>query len=177
MAWSWSHTEEAYENARLNTHDLSQEELAVILAEWDATTPDEDYGYSGGDLNDFDSEAYERALVERLKLPQDELAAKVWDLACDLRTCDNGGWNAWLCPYGCHTVPFDREGDDEAEPPPAPTVTVTTMTHAQIRACPHFIIDPSHYRPDGSCRCDDPEHTVMRPWGYRWREDLGRWAA
>jgi len=25
----------------------------------------------------------------------------------DQQHCDNGGWNCWLCPSGCHTVPFD----------------------------------------------------------------------
>lgn len=31
-----------------------------------------------------------------------------------------------------------------------------TMRQADIAACPHYIIDPQHYRSDGSCRCDDP---------------------
>jgi hypothetical protein len=27
---------------------------------------------------------------------------------------------------------------------------------------------PEHYREDGSCRCDDPDHTDMDDWGYVW---------
>lgn len=29
----------------------------------------------------------------------------------ELATC---GFNCWVCPTGCHTVPFDRENNDEA---------------------------------------------------------------
>lgn len=47
------------------------------------------------------------------------------------------------------------------------------LIHAKIRMlrpdrCPHAIIVPSHYRDDGSCRCDDPTHTEMEEWGYSW---------
>ena len=41
------------------------------------------------------------------------------NLAACLRqkTCDNGGWNAWMCPYGCHPhcVDFGPE-DSELHP-------------------------------------------------------------
>lgn len=43
-----------------------------------------------------------------------------------------------------------------------------TISSADIRACPHYIMVPEHYRADGSCRCDDPDATVMAEWGYRW---------
>lgn len=45
-----------------------------------------------------------------------------------------------------------------------------TIRQSDIRKCPFAIMMvPEHYRPDGTCRCDDPEHRaqVMIPeWGY-----------
>jgi hypothetical protein len=40
-------------------------------------------------------------------------------------------------------------------------------------ACPFTIMDVSHYRPDGSCKCDDPaeQARMIREWGYT-REDF-----
>lgn len=39
--------------------------------------------------------------------------------------------------------------------------------------CPHFIFAGEHYREDGSCKCDDPNETIMAAWGYVWRK--GQW--
>ena len=44
---------------------------------------------------------------------------------------------------------------------------------SDVRACPHLIMVPEHYRDDGSCRCDDPEHKEMVKAGYEWRD--GEW--
>jgi hypothetical protein len=41
------------------------------------------------------------------------------------------------------------------------------------RVCPHRIFAGEHYRDDGSCKCDDPNETVMAEWGYTWRD--GSW--
>jgi len=46
-----------------------------------------------------------------------------------------------------------------------------------IAACAHCILDPEHYRSNGTCRCDDAGHTVMREWGYSWNAETGRWIA
>lgn len=54
---------------------------------------------------------------------------------------------------------------------------VRVLTAAQIRGCQFFIFDPDHYREDGPCRCDDPDHEVMSDWGYDWDEEQGRWVA
>lgn len=48
------------------------------------------------------------------------------------------------------------------------------LDQAAVAACPHFILTPEHYRPDGSCRCNDPEHREMLAWGYTWAD--GRWS-
>lgn len=106
MAWSWSHTAEAYQDAYLNVRDLPRETLVEILAEWHAR----DEGSPDG----FNAEAFEdeRARLAGDLPTTDVLADYVWELASDQQTCDNGGFSAWLCPYGCgpHTVAFDREG-------------------------------------------------------------------
>ena len=111
MAWEWSHTHEAYADAERNLRELPRETLEEILAEWSANAPDgyyDDQGYRG---DDFDQEAYDEGLANAKQLPDDTLADTIWALASDQATCDNGGFKAWLCPYGCgcHTVPFDRQ--------------------------------------------------------------------
>jgi hypothetical protein len=63
-------------------------------------------------------------------------------------------------------------------PPLAPAsdtggVKTWVMQQSMIKACPHFILVPDHYRADGSCRCYDPTATVMAEWGYRW--DGSQW--
>lgn len=47
-------------------------------------------------------------------------------------------------------------------------IATFTLRVADIRACPFAIIHPAHYRPDGSCRCDEPAHRqeMIRDWGY-----------
>ena len=54
-------------------------------------------------------------------------------------------------------------------------VRTYVMQQSMIRACPHFIMVPEHYRADGSCRCDDPTHTVMADWEYTW--DGSQWVS
>jgi hypothetical protein len=43
----------------------------------------------------------------------------------------------------------------------------------KVDECPHLIWVPEHYREDGTCRCDDPDHAVMASWGYEWKD--GAW--
>jgi hypothetical protein len=42
------------------------------------------------------------------------------------------------------------------------------IAHAAIQACPFTILTPDHYRADGSCQCDDPDHRakMIAEWGY-----------
>ena len=58
---------------------------------------------------------------------------------------------------------------------PAGPVLIRALAVADVRRCAHLILDPDHYRDDGSCRCDDPEHASMRDWGYRWNPSAGVW--
>ena len=50
---------------------------------------------------------------------------------------------------------------------------VRLIKHSDIGRCPHVIMVPTHYRDDGSCKCDDPQEQAMmiREWGYS-RADL-----
>lgn len=109
MAWSWSHTAEAYDNARQNIENKDREWLEVCWAEWRAAEPKE---YSE---HEFNEKKYAKALVKAKKLPGDVLASDIWDKASEFATCDNGGFNAYCCPWGCHTVPFDLETSEARE--------------------------------------------------------------
>src|SRR5262245_38923462 len=100
MAWSWSHTSEGTANAYDNLHGMPHEWLAVCRAEWTASRAG-DYGQYHLRLN-----RWEKNLAFAKTLPDDTLADDIWTRASEFQTCDNGGFNAWCCPYGCHTVPF-----------------------------------------------------------------------
>lgn len=39
---------------------------------------------------------------------------------------------------------------------------------SDIAKCGKFILSPTHYRDDGSCRCNDEYHHEMKEWGYVW---------
>jgi len=51
----------------------------------------------------------------------------------------------------------------------------TVLQQSDVLLCPWYILDPMHYRADGSCRCDDPEHSKMLEWGYKWNRKAGEW--
>jgi hypothetical protein len=62
------------------------------------------------------------------------------------------------------------------EQTPLGEAEVYDMPTSMIKACPHFIFVPEHYRDDGTCRCDDnsADNTkLMKEWGYTW--DGKRW--
>ena len=48
------------------------------------------------------------------------------------------------------------------------TTPIRSLPQSAMLACPFFIMVPSHYREDNSCKCDDPtERAVMiQEWGY-----------
>ena len=107
MAWEWSHMHEAYRDAELNVGDLDDSTLAIIYAEWKSKDSREDY--AGG----FNTVKYIRGMTRAVYLIRRGWRASlewvVWNQSSEQATCDNGGFNAWVCPFGCHTVPFDRE--------------------------------------------------------------------
>lgn len=101
MAWEWSHTAEAYADAYNNLHSSPHDWLAIAFAEWKAKEIEE----SDDDRDPFGAE-YEATLEHCATHSVEYLADAIWTRAEEQRLCDNGGWNAWVCPYGCHTVSF-----------------------------------------------------------------------
>lgn len=108
MSWEWSHTPEAYCNARDNVHKLSRKKLREAYAEIKASQKDE-YGCYGGGMCDKEVEQYKTIHKQSKDIPKDILADSVWDFMEEFRTCDRGGHNAYCCPYGCHMVSFSKE--------------------------------------------------------------------
>jgi hypothetical protein len=49
------------------------------------------------------------------------------------------------------------------------------VKQSTIGKCPHLIFDLSHYRTDGTCKCNDPDEQarMIREWGYT-RADFDR---
>jgi hypothetical protein len=101
MAWSWSHTHTAYEAVNENIRRASREFLEVAYAEWKGAE-------NIDTLARLDNPKYEQALAEAKTLDNETLADYVWERTTEYRTCDNGGFLAHCCPFGCglHKVPF-----------------------------------------------------------------------
>lgn len=57
--------------------------------------------------------------------------------------------------------------------PDGRTDNMRVIKQSDIGKCPHFIMVADHYRPNGSCRCNDHTHKAMAKWGYKWRD--GQW--
>ena len=106
MAWEWSHTDEAYANAYEHVQRLPKETLLTILEEWRYSRIEKlaPYTLARGDWR-LPSHVYD--------LTQDVLADEVWRRMEAYRTCTNGGHEAYCCPDGCHTVPFDPVSEEE----------------------------------------------------------------
>ena len=107
MAWEWSHTNEAYHNAYENLHDCDMVFLAEALTEWILSV--------NSCLGTIDKQIESLILTDEYN-DRENLADAVWKFASSYdwgRLCDNGGFNAWVCPHGCHTVSFDREDNDD----------------------------------------------------------------
>jgi hypothetical protein len=103
MVWEWSHTQEAYDNVRANIQLQPKEWLWVVYAEWLTFE-------KCGDK--FDEDFYDRELALATERDSESLAEEIWEKVDRLRSCENGGFEAWGCPYGCgcHLVSFDAEG-------------------------------------------------------------------
>lgn len=122
MAWTWSHTQQAYSDARENLSDLDRETLDIIFAEWRAAQGKR--GLVDPVSPGLSERKYDRALKQAKTLAHDTLVEFIWEHASEFATCDNGGSEAWMCPHGCgpHCVsfssPVDVENrDDDAETP------------------------------------------------------------
>lgn len=105
MSWEWTHSPEAYENARKRMSKLPIRKLHVIYAEIEAADKDKN-GFYITSTSGLDLDLYETKLEEAKGLARDVLAERIWRFMEEFRTCDNGGFNAYCCPYLCHSVPF-----------------------------------------------------------------------
>ena len=52
---------------------------------------------------------------------------------------------------------------------------VREIKQSDLAKCRFLILNADHYREDGSCKCDDPEHRAMmiREWDYRKKDFVG----
>ena len=114
MAWEWSHTLDGLENARNNLAKMSMKNLKIIYAEIEAADKDE-RGFYITSTSGLDLKLYKEKLKESRDIAKSDLVDRIWEFMEEFRTCDNGGFNAWCCPYGCngHMVSFDRKGKHE----------------------------------------------------------------
>ena len=96
MAWSWSHSSEAYQNAFENLHDLPLKDLRIIYAEWQSWNGVESFS------SDMDIKKHNKALKNciRFNFTQETLANDIYEKMQEQATCDNGGFNAYACPFG-----------------------------------------------------------------------------
>lgn len=107
MAWSWSHTQEAYHAVKEQIEAKDREWLETVWAEWKTAKTDE-HGCYTEETEEFDQKRYELMLKKSKKFPDDVLADEIWELTSEYATCSNGGWEAYCCPFGClaHQIPF-----------------------------------------------------------------------
>ena len=115
MAWSWSHTQQAYADAQENLSGLDRETLEIIFAEWRAAQGK--HGAIDAVSPAFSDRKYDRALKHAKTLTHDTLVEFIWEKAYEFATCDNGGFEAWMCPHGCgpHRVSFSAPAEDEED--------------------------------------------------------------
>lgn len=106
----WSHSQVAYDHVRDQLFDkaelaLNDTEIAewiqIIWAEWKAT---KDY--------ELDIIEYEKQLAFAKMFSEihgfDSLIVDIWENANEARNCDNTMHDAWICPTGCHRLPFSN---------------------------------------------------------------------
>lgn len=123
MSWEWSHTQEAYDAAETRVFLLGKKKLIDIHAEWKAWDREQEWERLNRLWLDDEGpepeeeiwlDVYEAARTDANKLllvaGKTALAEYVWERMKEQATCDNGGFNAWCCPYGCgcHTVSFSE---------------------------------------------------------------------
>lgn len=116
MAWSWSHSQQAYEDAHENLSNLDKPMLEIIFAEWRAAQ--EKHGAIDSVSPLFNQRKYDRALKHAQTLSHDVVVDFIWEKASEQTTCENGGHKAWMCPFGCgcHCVSFSK-ADEAVETP------------------------------------------------------------
>jgi len=108
MTWEWSHTQEAYDYVEDQIWRMDKETLQTIWAEWQM------YHYCDQDMYAWHDQAYAVFVWLANRMLREQLAEVIWSGAHVQRLCTNGGWEAWVCPYGCHLVPFSPPKEDDS---------------------------------------------------------------
>ena len=111
--WEWSHTQDAYDNAEFNLRALPKETLEIIFAEWRASQEKHESSELLKLDPNFDLKKYDKALKYAKTLSDDDLCDFIWEKTSEQATCENGGFDAWVCPYGCHRVSFSLPEEQE----------------------------------------------------------------
>jgi hypothetical protein len=123
MTWEWSHTQARYDYVRDSISNLAIDKLKVIWAE--IMTYKECLENHNAELRAegeeeilhpinkgsyFDNDIYDKHLNSNVLSDKssDDIAEEIWRFAAWQSECDNGGFNAYICPYKCHTLPFAR---------------------------------------------------------------------
>jgi hypothetical protein len=103
MTWEWNHSQEAYDNVYYNISQLSIETLIGIAAEIQT------YKHFPHTETDTNFNIYKSKLVKVSNLPKNILVDYIYKFASEQSECTNGGHKAYICPYSCHQVSFDRK--------------------------------------------------------------------
>lgn len=117
MTWEWSHSPEAYANVRSALQAMPAKELVEIEVEWlayfDKRVSDEErtHDQPANFRRTEKRQKYWEAHCE--KMGTEHLANLIYERAENHALCDNGGFDMWVCPYGCHTVPASPDSGDE----------------------------------------------------------------
>ncbi|QDV56231.1 hypothetical protein [Rosistilla oblonga] len=120
MAWSWSHTNEAYAaveeqlnnkaDAANNGDTEAAEWLQMVWSEWVASKREDNLI-----MADLNLRKYELCLVRAKRqgglLGYEKLTKDIWEWTTELAACTNRGHEAYLCPHGCHLLPFSVEAE------------------------------------------------------------------
>ena len=123
MVMQWSHTQEAYDYAKKQLDHLTITEIIRIVAEWRQLEIDSlkhpigKYNYSIT-FNPNEYKLHEQCIREKILITKglfllamlEGYIDYIWRMASKQRTACSTANEAWVCPYGCHTVSF---GDKE----------------------------------------------------------------
>ena len=75
----------------------------------------------------------------------------------------------WLAACNIRKEMNEKESNDLKNKP------LLKVQQSMLSRCLNFIIDITHYRGDGSCKCNDPNEKIMRKWGYKWSKKYNQW--
>ncbi|UBF29914.1 hypothetical protein K9N68_37525 (plasmid) [Kovacikia minuta CCNUW1] len=118
MVWAWSHTIEAYLNLKTNIAGLPPDQLQCIWAEiltskfcQKKQQIENRLLYPGKDMpvscDEFDENFYNEALEVSTQKAASQLVEEIFSFAQNQALCSEGGYQDYVCPYGCHTLPFN----------------------------------------------------------------------